>query len=73
MRRECSECCEKYVAQIVYLLPAPPKPATARPKIKKFTLGATPHKRDPISNQNTDAKLRKVNDADKDIAKTKTH
>lgn len=52
---------------MIYLLPAPPKPATARPKIRKFTLGATPQKRDPISNHNTDAKLCKVNNANRDV------
>jgi hypothetical protein len=43
------------------LLPAAPIPATARPKIKKFTLGATPQKSDPISNHVTDAILRNIN------------
>ena len=41
----------------VHLLPAAPIPATARPKIKKFTLGATPQNNDPISNHVTAAIL----------------
>ena len=41
-----------------YSLPAPPRPATARPKIKKLTLVATPQKREPISNHTTDMRLK---------------
>jgi hypothetical protein len=43
----------------VNLLPAAPTPATDRPKIKKFTLGATPQNRDPTSNHVTAAILRR--------------
>ena len=44
------------------VLPAPPIPATARAKIKKFTLGATAQNRDPISNHVTDAILRIIDE-----------
>jgi hypothetical protein len=39
--------------------PAPPIPATALPKIKNLTLGATAQKREPSSNQNTEPILQR--------------
>jgi len=48
------------IVRIEIKIPAAPTPATARPKMRNGILGATPQKRDPISNNVITIKLRKI-------------
>jgi hypothetical protein len=47
------------MGKIERVLPAPPIPATALPKIKNLTLGATAQKRESSSNQHTEPILQR--------------